>query len=209
MSNKMKLLSFVFASILAVSFFPKESFANWNSLQVGDQGQQVTALQEKLVLLGYLEVAPTGYYGPLTEEGVRLLQRDFGLSVNGVANPETLYRLIEIEKMAKIVYGEARGETYKGQVAVAAVIKNRLHSSEFPSTIEGVIYQRNAFTAVQDGQYYLTPTYIAYHAVKDAWKGWDPSYGSTYYYNPQTATSEWIFVNTTPNLRIGRHLFAY
>jgi N-acetylmuramoyl-L-alanine amidase len=209
MPNKVKLYLLVFVCFLGASIFPKESSAYGNTLQFGDQGQQVAALQEKLVLLGYLEVAPTGYYGPLTEEAVRLLQQDFSLSANGVAGPETLYRLVEIEKMARVVYGEARGESYEGQVAVAAVIRNRVYSPEFPSTIEGVIYQRNAFTAVHDGQYFLTPTYIAYHAVKDAWKGWDPSYGSTYYYNPQIATSDWIFVNTTPNISIGRHLFAY
>jgi N-acetylmuramoyl-L-alanine amidase len=208
MSNKVKLFFVVCGCLLAMMIVPKGSYAYESTLQFGDRGAEVVALQEKLAALGYLEVAPTGYYGPLTEAAVQLLQQDFRLSINGVAGPETLYRLIEIEKMAKVVHGEARGESYEGQVAVAAVIKNRLFSPEFPSTIEGVIYQRNAFTAIQDGQYYLTPTYIAYHAVKDAWKGWDPSYGSTYYYNPKTATSEWIFVNTTPNISIGSHLFA-
>ncbi|MFV8827782.1 cell wall hydrolase [Alkalihalobacterium sp. APHAB7] len=208
MSKKSKLFLPLFVCLLIVSLFPKESHAYKSTLQKEDRGQQVFQLQEKLVQLGYLHVAPTGYYGTLTENAVRQLQEDFRLSVDGISGPRTLHRLMEIEKMAKIVHGEARGEAYKGQVAVAAVIKNRLYSSEFPSTVEGVIYQRNAFTAVQDGQYDLTPTYIAYRAVKDAWLGWDPTYGSTYYYNPRIATSQWIFNNTTPKLTIGRHLFA-
>ncbi|MDE5413389.1 cell wall hydrolase [Alkalihalobacterium chitinilyticum] len=208
MLKKAKLFLPVFVCLLIVSLFPKESQAYEFTLQKEDRSQQVFQLQEKLVQLGYLHVAPTGYYGTLTENAVLQLQQDFRLSVDGIAGPRTLHRLMEIEKMAKIVHGEARGEAYKGQVAVAAVIKNRLHSSEFPSTVEGVIYQRNAFTAVQDGQYDLTPTYIAYRAVKDAWLGWDPTYGSTYYYNPRIATSQWIFNNTTPKLTIGRHLFA-
>ncbi|WP_085505162.1 cell wall hydrolase [Thalassobacillus devorans] len=187
---------------------PKVSSAYTDVLQRGSQGPSVTALQEKLALLGYLEIEPTGYYGTLTEQGVRELQEDFNLSVDGVAGPRTSYRLIEIEKMARVVHGEARGESYQGQVAVAAVIKNRVHSPAFPSTIEGVIYQANAFTPVANGQFALPPNYIAYHAVKDAWKGWDPSQGSTYFYNPQTATSSWIFDNTAPRLSIGNHLFA-
>lgn len=208
MSKKSKLFLPLLVCLLIVSLFPKEFYAYEYTMQKEDRGQQVFQLQEKLVQLGYLHVAPTGYYGILTENAVRQLQEEFKLSVDGIAGPRTLHRLMEIEKMAKIVHGEARGEAYKGQVAVAAVIKNRLHSSEFPSTVEGVIYQRNAFTAVQDGQYDLTPTYIAYRAVKDAWLGWDPTYGSTYYYNPRIATSQWIFNNTTPKLTIGRHLFA-
>ncbi|PPA71164.1 cell wall hydrolase [Jeotgalibacillus proteolyticus] len=177
-------------------------------LQTGDQGEHVFQVQEKLTLMGYLDTAPTGYFGPLTEEAVRGLQQDFLLPVTGVAGAETLYQLDEVEKMAKIVHGEARGESYEGQVAVAAVIKNRLHSPEFPSTIDGVLFQTNAFTALMDGQYYLTPDYVAYHAVKDAWRGWDPSYGAVYYYNPEIATSSWIFENTTPKHTIGSHLFA-
>lgn len=186
--------------------FPKELFAH-PLLQKEDEGNHVIELQEKLIGLEYLHTNATGYYGSLTEEAVRDLQQDFKLTTDGVAGPHTFYRLEEIEQMARIVHGEARGEPYEGQVAVAAVVKNRLHSSEFPSTIEGVIYQRNAFTAVQDGQYELTPTSISYKAVRDAWTGWDPSQGATYYYNPQIATSEWIFTRT-PTFSIGRHLFA-
>ncbi|WP_252313736.1 cell wall hydrolase [Sinobaca sp. H24] len=106
-----------------------------------------------------------------------------------------------------MVYGEARGESYEGQVAVAAVIKNRIESSEFPSSASSVIHQVNAFTAVQDGQYYLTPDATAYQAVKDAWSGWDPSAGANYYYNRLMLHLPG-FLQETPRLSIGKHVFA-
>jgi N-acetylmuramoyl-L-alanine amidase len=192
--------------LLFLVLFPKESNAE-QLLQKEDRGEQVVELQKKLISLGYLHTNATGYYGPLTEEAVRNLQQEFQLLHDGVAGPQTLNRLQEIDKVARIVHGEARGEPYEGQVAVAAVVKNRLHSSEFPSTVDGVIYQRNAFTAVHDGQYDLAPTQTSYKAVRDAWNGWDPSQGATYYYNPTIATSEWIFTRT-PKFTIGSHLFA-
>nr|WP_066158334.1 cell wall hydrolase [Halalkalibacter krulwichiae] len=206
---KKLLLSSTLSLLLAVTIvlFPNQTSAA-TVLQLEDEGSAVVELQQQLIALGYLPTSATGYYGDYTKEAVRQLQRDFNLFQDGVAGPQTWAKLRDIEKIAKIVHGEARGESYEGQVAVAAVVKNRLQSPHFPSTVEGVIYQRNAFTAVQDGQYDLTPTYISYRAVKDAWKGWDPSQGATYYYNPHIATSEWIFANTTPKFSIGKHLFA-
>ena len=113
----------------------------------------------------------------------------------------------EIQLMANAVYGEARGEPYVGQVAVAAVILNRLESDQFPNTISGVIFQPGAFTAVQDGQIWLTPNETAKKAVLDAINGWDPTNGCLYYFNPQTATSKWIW--TRPQVkRIGKHIFC-
>ncbi len=113
----------------------------------------------------------------------------------------------DITLMAKTVYGEARGEPYEGQVAVAAVILNRVRDSRFPNTISGVIFQPGAFTALQDGQYYLSPDSTAYSAVDSALKGWDPSEGALYYFNPATATSEWIWSRTIIK-KIGKHYFA-
>ncbi|WP_227937116.1 cell wall hydrolase [Alkalihalobacillus deserti] len=202
----MKVMFFAFLLLITMLGFPKELFAQ-TSLQKEDVGAGVIELQEKLIALEYLHTNATGYYGSLTEEAVRQLQQDFQLTADGITGANTFYRLGEIEKLARIVHGEARGEPYEGQVAVAAVIKNRLHSSEFPSSIEEVVYQRNAFTAVHDGQYNLPPTSISYKAVRDAWTGSDPSKGATYYYNPQIATSEWIFTRT-PTFSIGNHLFA-
>ncbi|MDT8860387.1 cell wall hydrolase [Alkalihalobacillus sp. MEB130] len=206
MKKKMILL---LPLILAfMTLLPKESKASELLLKKEDRGEAVVELQKKLIAMEYLHSNATGYYGELTEAAVRQMQHDFNLLADGVAGPQTLHQLNEVEKIARIVHGEARGESYKGQVAVAAVLKNRLKSPDFPSSVEGVIYQRNAFTAVMDGQYYLPPSSTSFKAVRDAWSGWDPSEGATYYYNPAIATSEWIFVNTTPKFSIGNHLFA-
>ena len=109
--------------------------------------------------------------------------------------------------LAKCIYAEARGESYEGQVAVGAVILNRVRSSKFPNTISGVIYQKNAFTAVTDGQINLSPDKTAMNAAQDAINGWDPTYGCIYYYNPAVATSSWIFSRQTVTT-IGKHVFA-
>jgi len=113
----------------------------------------------------------------------------------------------ELELLAKIVYGEARGESYEGQVAVAAVVLNRVKNPNFPNTIKGVIYQPGAFTAVTDGQFYLTPNETAYKAAKDAAAGWDPTGGALYYWNPATTTNKWIWSKPITT-QIGSHVFA-
>ncbi|MFC5401999.1 spore cortex-lytic enzyme [Cohnella soli] len=113
----------------------------------------------------------------------------------------------DLKLMANAVYGESRGEPYEGQVAVAAVILNRVKSAEFPNTATGVIFQPGAFTAVADGQIWLTPNESAMKAVKDAVSGWDPSDGCLYYFNPETATSKWIW--SRPQYKtIGKHIFC-
>lgn len=113
----------------------------------------------------------------------------------------------DVQLMARAINGEARGELYEGQVAVGAVILNRVKSSQFPNTIAGVIYQKGAFTAVSDGQINLTPNQTAYNAARDALNGWDPSYGSIYYFNPSTATNAWIW--SRPHVvTIGKHRFC-
>ncbi|SJZ58142.1 cell wall hydrolase [Selenihalanaerobacter shriftii] len=118
----------------------------------------------------------------------------------------------ELETLAKAIYSEARGESYIGQVAVAAVILNRIESSKFPNSIDGVVYEKvngaYAFSAVLDGQIDLNPNQTAYKVAKDALNGWDPTDGALYYYNPETATASWIFNNTETIKRIGNHVFA-
>lgn len=109
--------------------------------------------------------------------------------------------------LAKVIYSEARGEPYKGQVAVGAVVMNRIQSSQFPNNIKDVVFQKGAFTAVSDGQYWLTPNRTAYLAALDAVRGWDPTTNSLYYFNPDTATSAWIW-SRPQNLKIGKHIFA-
>ena len=113
----------------------------------------------------------------------------------------------EIDLLARLVYGEARGESLEGQVAVAAVVLNRLHNTQFPNTVSAVVYENLAFTAVNDGQINLTPDTSAYTAVRLALAGHDPSLGSLYYWNPKTATSKWIWSRTVL-IKIGNHLFG-
>lgn len=177
-------------------------------LGMGSSGSEVTYVQSVLKKLGYFNMETTGYYGTITAHAVKQFQSDFGLETTGEIGPKTSGLINEVEMMAHAVYGESRGESYQGQVAVAAVILNRVESDDFPDTVKDVIFQSNAFTAVNDGQFTLQPDSVAYHAVKDALLGWDPSYGSVYYYNPQLATDQWIYSRTVTT-QIGNHHFAY
>ncbi|PKH10449.1 cell wall hydrolase [Planomicrobium sp. MB-3u-38] len=190
-----------------LSFSQTETKAHFLDLHTGMAGEEVTALQRDLQKLGYFHVAPTGYFGEITKNALIGYQTDFGVPATGYYGPLTQSRMAETEIMARVVHGEARGEKYAGKVAVAAVILNRGQSPRFPDSIESVVFQRNAFTAVNDKQYYLVPDSSAYQAVKDAVKGWDPSHGATYYYNPSGVTDSWIFSRTTIT-KIGKHVFA-
>ncbi|SDH83482.1 N-acetylmuramoyl-L-alanine amidase [Alteribacillus persepolensis] len=208
MRKKARYCSVVLMSALMCFILSTERMQGESSvLKKEDRGKEVVELQQTLINMGYLHSNATGYYGPLTTEAIKQFQRDFGLLIDGIAGTNTTQQLEDVRKIAKVVHGEARGESFNGQVAVAAVIKNRLQSPEFPGTVEGVIKEKNAFTAVADGQYHLEPNAEAYRAVKDAWQGTDPSQGAHYYYNPVLATSEWIFTRTTQK-QIGNHVFA-
>lgn len=177
-------------------------------------------IQTKLKRWGYYKGSVDGIYGSQTREAVKYFQRKNGLAVDGIVGPNTAAALgmtlsssgssqssSDLYLLAKCVYAEARGEPYTGQVAVAAVILNRVKSPSFPNTISGVIYQPYAFTAVSDGQINLTPNSTAYKAAQDALNGWDPTYGCLYYYNPATATSSWIWSRQTV-VTIGNHVFC-
>ena len=162
-----------------------------------------------------------GIWGSRTLAAVKNFQHDKGLVADGIVGAKTEKALgvtlnqssstslssPELNLLARCVYSEARGEPYTGQVAVAAVVLNRVRSSSFPNTVSGVIYQPGAFTAVSDGQINLTPNETAYKAARDALNGWDPTNGCLYYYNPATATSKWIW-SLKVELTIGRHSFA-
>lgn len=185
------------------------------TVQANNQNKQI---QQRLKELGYYYGNIDGILGPKSIQAVKNFQRDYGLTVDGIVGKNTLkalglssttstYSSSDIYLLAKCVHAEARGEPYVGQVAVAAVILNRVKSAEFPNTISGVIYQPWAFTAVNDGQINLEPNDSAYSAAKDAMNGWDPTYGCLYYYNPTTATSKWIWSRQTV-VTIGKHVFA-
>ena len=171
------------------------------------KGDTLSALAKKYKIEINRLKAANGLYSDMIYIGQQLLipKADANLSSRG--EDLTLTNSL-IELMARIVYGESRGEPFEGQVAVAAVVLNRLFSDEFPSTIEGVIYQNLAFTAVADGQYNLTPNAQAYQAVRIALEGYDPTYGATYYWNPATATSQWVWSREI-TLKIGKHVFAH
>ncbi|MBQ8909292.1 MAG: spore cortex-lytic enzyme [Clostridia bacterium] len=180
-------------------------------------------IQTKLKRWGYYSGAVDGIYGNQTRKAVRYFQSKNGLAVDGIVGPKTAAAMgitlsgskgasastssSDLNLLARCVYAEARGEPYTGQVAVAAVVLNRVKNSAFPNTISGVIYQPWAFTAVNDGQINLTPNSTAYKAAQDALNGWDPTYGCLYYYNPATATSSWIWSRKTV-VTIGKHVFA-
>lgn len=199
----------------------------------GKTGGDVYELQGRLKYLGYYKGKIDGIFGWGTYWAVRNFQYKFGLKVDGVVGSKTKLKLWQATKnwkptaakktvrtyssgqfsendlklMANAVYGEARGESYIGQVAVAAVILNRIKNSAFPNTPSGVIFEPGAFTAVADGQIWLTPNANAKKAVRDAVAGWDPSGGAIYYFNPNTATSAWIW--SRPQIkRIGKHIFC-
>lgn len=196
-------------------------------LRQGSTGGEVKEIQRRLKEWGYYSGQVDGIYGKATAEAVKYFQQKNGLNADGVAGMATYaalgmndsynvlagqeqtsdYTSSDLYLLAKCIYAEARGESYTGQVAVGAVILNRVESSAFPNTISGVIYQEGAFTAVSDGQINLEPDQTALNAASDALNGWDPTYGCLYYYNPAVATSSWIFGRKTVTT-IGKHVFA-
>ncbi len=188
----------------------------------GSQGEEVRQIQTKLKRWGYYNGSVDGIFGSKTLAAVKLFQKKNGLTVDGIAGSKTLAAMgitssgnssgttsnsSNVNLLAHLIYGEARGESYIGQVAVGAVIMNRVKSSSFPNTIAGVIYQKGAFDAVTDGQINMTPDSTAKKAAQDAINGWDPSYGAIYYFNPATATNKWIW-SRPMTVTIGKHRFC-
>ena len=188
----------------------------------GSRGEEVKQIQTKLKRWGYYDGSIDGIYGTKTLNAVKSFQKKNGLTVDGIAGNKTLSAMgitssgnstqttnnsSNVNLLAHLIYGEARGESYTGQVAVGAVIMNRVKSSLFPNTISGVIYQKGAFDAVSDGQINMTPDTTAKKAAQDAINGWDPSYGAIYYFNPATATNKWIWSRPV-TVVIGKHRFC-
>ncbi len=198
------------------------------SLKIGDKGQEVKDMQQELKNWGYYNGTVNGIFGIDTFTSVIKYQRAYGLNANGIADDNTLLSMglgkyvesgtanaassqtVTAEQLlARVINGEARGEPYEGQVAVGAIVLNRVKSSKFPKTIAGVIYQPGAFTAVSDGQIKvpIDPKSRVLKAARDALAGWDPTDGCLYYWNPATATSKWIWSRKV-KLKIGRHWFG-
>ena len=201
-------------------------------LRQGSTGSEVKEVQRRLKQWGYYSGSVDGIFGSGTKKAVIAFQKKNGLTADGVVGKATYaalgmndsynalignsnnkpststnYSSSDLYLMAKAIYAEGRGESYVGQVAIGAVIMNRLKSPSFPNTIAGIIYQKGAFTAVADGQINLEPDQTAYNAARDAMNGWDPTYGAIYYYNPAKSTSAWIFSRPTVTT-IGKHVFA-
>lgn len=196
-------------------------------LRQGSKGSEVKEVQRRLKNWGYYKGSVDGVFGAATKSAVIAFQKKNGLTADGVVGKATYkalgmtssynvlagqsgnsgYTNSDMYLLARAIYAEGRGEPYAGQVAIGAVILNRVRSSSFPNTVAGVIYQKNAFTAVTDGQINLTPNDTAMRAAEDAVNGWDPSGGAIYYYNPAIATSSWIFSRKTITV-IGKHVFA-
>lgn len=193
------------------------------SLKRGSTGKAVREAQSRLRRWGYYNYAVDGIFGSRTEAAVRRFQRTNGLTVDGIIGKQTANALgislpasggggssattsSEVNLLARVVYGEARGEPYKGMVAVAAVVLNRLRSPKFPNTMAGVVYQPGAFSIVADGQINLAPDETAIKAAKDALNGWDPTNGCLFYYNPAKTTNKWMLSQPVV-LRIGNHAF--
>ena len=225
-NRKVSLLLALLLALMSVS--PAQAAT---VLEVGSRGDDVVKVQKRLIQFDYLSGTADGKYGEETRNAVLRFQRNNGLTADGRVGPKTAaalgvtlsgsgsssakaasssstgYVSSDHRLLSKLVHAEARGETYKGQVAVAAVVLNRVASSSFPNTISGVIYQSGAFSCVDNGSINNTPDSSCIRAAMDALNGWDPTGGCLYYYNARTAQDKWIFSRTVQTV-IGNHSFA-
>ena len=209
--------------LLIIIFITTTALTVFATSRRGSSGSEVRKIQEKLKRWGYYSGSVDGIYGSGTESAVKKFQKANGLKADGIAGKATLNAMgisssnsssssggnnsNDLNLLSWVVYSEARGEPYVGQVAVAAIVLNRVSHSSFPNSVAGVVYQSGAFDAVSDGQINLTPDSTARKAAQDAINGWDPTYGCIYYFNPSTATSKWIW-SRPQVLTIGKHIFC-
>ena len=226
LKNKKRMV--IIFSIIVISVFSAMFIILFQKSSVealskyGSRGEEVRNIQTKLKRWGYSSGNVDGIYGTQTVNAVKYFQRKNGLTADGIAGQATLNAMgissssqagssssnsSNVNLLARLIYGEARGEPYSGQVAVGAVVLNRVKSSSFPNSISGVIYQSGAFNVVSDGQINLTPNSTAKKAAQDALNGWDPSYGAIYYFNPSTATNKWVW-SRPMTVTIGKHRFC-
>lgn len=213
-----------FLAVLAVLFTLMLNTGNTRALsKLGSSGDEVRQIQTKLKNWGYYTGAVDGLFGPSTRDAVVSFQKKNGLTADGICGEKTLAAMgitatgssggyggfteNEFNLLARVISAEARGEPYEGQVAVGAVILNRIAHPSFPNTLAGVIYQPLAFSCLNDGGINAPVAESAYRAARDAINGWDPSGGAVYYYNPVKSTSQWIFSRPVI-LTIGEHRFC-
>ncbi|MBR5437317.1 MAG: spore cortex-lytic enzyme [Clostridia bacterium] len=216
-------LILVFTVLIFASYVKKENTgAVYTLSKIGSRGDEVRQIQKKLRELGYYKGSVDGIYGTGTQKAVKAFQKNCGITADGIAGPKTLrylglsssssgsaggYSSSDINLLAKLIAAEARGEGYTGQVAVGAVVLNRVAHSSFPDTIAGVIYQKGAFSCVNDSNWSVSPNATSLKAARDCINGWDPSGGAIYYYNPAKTNNSFMFsrpVITT----IGSHVFC-
>jgi N-acetylmuramoyl-L-alanine amidase len=225
-----KVVAFCLIVVLSVTFLGQGKMyftSTAPSLKLGDKGTEVKDMQQELKNWGYFNGNISGIFDSDTFASVLRYQRTYGLKANGIADENTLLtmglgQIVESgtanaaaknvsneQLLARTINGEARGEPFEGQVAVGAVILNRVKNSKFPKTMAGVIYQPGAFTAVTDGQINVAidSKSTVVKAARNALAGWDPTNGCLYYWNPATATSKWIWSRKV-HLKIGRHWFG-
>lgn len=233
MSKERKKLILSLALLFAVNIFliAMAQSAAAALYKKGSSGAVVTEIQTRLKNWGYYSGAVDGVYGSKTEAAVRFFQQKNGLTADGQAGSQTLAALGinpgsyegsaaggsgggnsggasgDLQLLARLISAEARGEPYAGQVAVGAVVLNRVDHASFPNSISGVIYQPGAFSCLDDGQFDQPISESAYRAAQDALNGSDPSYGAIYYFNPATATSKWIWSRPLI-VQIGKHRFC-
>jgi N-acetylmuramoyl-L-alanine amidase len=189
--------------------------------KLGSRGDEVRKVQKKLKELGYYKGTVDGIYGTATKKAVTAFQKGCGITADGIAGAKTLkflglgsssvssssYTNSDVRLLAKLIAAEARGESYKGQVAVGAVVLNRVAHSSFPDSISGVIYQKGAFSCVNDSNWSVAPNAESLKAAQDCINGWDPSGGAIYYYNPAKTSN--AFMHSRPVITvIGRHTFC-
>ena len=218
------LAALIAAGTLLAALIPAAEAATYKK---GSSGAVVSQIQTKLKNWGYYAGDVDGIYGSATERAVRAFQQKNGLTVDGKAGDQTLAAMglsagggnssnsggsggassSQVDLLARLISAEARGEPYSGQVAVGAVVLNRIKHPSFPNTLSGVIYQSGAFTCITDGQFNQPVAESAYRAARDALNGVDPSGGAIYYFNPSTATSSWIWSRPLITV-IGKHRFC-
>lgn len=228
-SKTVKVLGIILTLTIVIGSFGfgiisnNEDTAQPTLSKIGSRGDEVRKIQTKLKSLGFFSGTVDGIYGVKTQSAVKKYQQSVGLTADGVAGPKTLLYLglgsssgstsaggfssSDIYLLAKVIAAEARGESYTGQVAVGAVVLNRVDSSSFPDTVSGVVYQAGAFSAVTDSNWSVSPDSTSKKAAQDAINGWDPTGGALYYYNPAKTSNKWI--RTRPVVTtIGSHIFC-